>query len=139
MYVGIKRDKSIKIVTKKKTKRDIATGEAKLRAVMVEREYPTNCIAVPLVRHCYSLIKERRHPWKSRITRRLRKYFPISRRVERYVGKELSRIWHHPAGEISRKTMSAAFDCLAKYNAELRYILSNGLFDESGKFRAKLK
>jgi len=68
---------------------------------MVEREYPTNCMAAPLVRHCYGLIKERRDPWKSRITGRLRKYFPISRRVERRVGKELSRTRHHPAGEIS--------------------------------------
>lgn len=135
--MGITRDKFIKIVTEKKT--NVTTGKAKLHAVMVEREYPTNCIAVLLVRHCYSLIKERRDPWKSRITGRLRKYFPISWRVERRVEKELLRIWHHLAGEILRKTMSAAFDCLAKYNAELYYILSSGLFDESGKFRAKLK
>lgn len=52
--------------------------EARLRAIMVEQEYSTNCIAVPLVRHCYGLIKKRRDPWKSRITGRLREYFPIS-------------------------------------------------------------
>lgn len=93
--MGIKRDKLIKIVIEKETK---AMEKTKLRAVMVEREYPTNCMAVPLVRHCYGLIKEHRDPWKSRITGKLRKYFPISRRVERRVGKELSRTWHHPAG-----------------------------------------
>jgi len=42
----IKRDKSIKIVTEKKI-RDIATGKARLNAVMVERKYPTNCMAAP--------------------------------------------------------------------------------------------
>lgn len=86
---------------------------------MVEREYPTNYI-VALVRHCYGLIKERCDPWKSRITGRSRKYFPISRRVERRVGKELSRMCvHYLNGEILRKMMSAAFDRLVKYNTEL--------------------
>jgi hypothetical protein len=96
-------------------------------------------MAMPLVRHCYGLIKERRDPWKSRITGRLREYFPISWRVERRVGKELSRTKYHPVDEISRKAMFAAFNCPGKYNApELYYILPSELFDESGKFRAKL-
>ena len=79
-------------------------------------------MAVQVVRHCYGLIKERRDPWKSRITGRLRKYFPISRRVERRVGKELSRTWasSRRAGEISHKTTT--FDRDAWQNTMLTYI-----------------
>lgn len=92
-----------------------------------------------LVCHCYGLIKERRDPWKSRITGRLREYFPIRQRVERRVGKELSRTKYHTVDEILHKAMFAVFNCLGKYNApELYYILPSELFDESGKFQAKL-
>lgn len=70
----------MKILIEKKTGNIAAeiAEEARLRAIMVEQVYSTNCIAVPLVRHCYGLIKKRRDPWKSRITGRLREYFPIS-------------------------------------------------------------
>jgi len=44
-----------------------------------------------------------------------------------------------PLVKFPRKTTSATFDRLAKYNAELYYILPSGLFDESEKFRAKLR
>lgn len=91
---------------------------AKLRAVMDKGENENILWAARrLVRHCYGLIKESCDPWKSRITGRLREYFPISRRVERRVGKELSRTNHHsPPPAESRAKRRRLFSTAALRN-----------------------
>jgi hypothetical protein len=83
------REQSQKLVLKEESEKCCDwPGDVKLRAISVGQEY-SRIVAVPLIRHCYSLIKERRDP--PGLSGRLREYLPISRHVGWYDRKEGSR------------------------------------------------